>query len=312
MRYPIALLFCLVAAPLVDAAQPPDVTMTWVEKYLTFRQEPDDRLTLTDAHFLAEIIFDGERDWESIEAAIHEQGSPMPLATYDAKDKRAFTNGYFYTRKTRSFDSLESLDQRHPAHGAFTWTVSGPGGRFTLEPIRIGGPERRTQVPKPSAIRLSQSGVATRDYGAIDPAQPLTLSWGPFEGGAPLPGSDWSDFVFVLVSDCHGKVVYTGGAPGDPEWVDYTETSSTVPAGLLEPGQPYVAFISLVNVVDRNESHGITQLSANSFATELPIRTTGTAAADACATNLKPAQYLWTRKTRGAAMESWPTLADHY
>jgi hypothetical protein len=68
----------------------------------------------------------------------------------------------------------------------------------------------------------------------------------------------------------------------------------------------------MVNVVDHNVSHGITQLAANSFATELPVRTRGAAAPDACAENLKPAQYLWTRKTRGKAMENWPTVADFW
>jgi hypothetical protein len=141
----------------------------------------------------------------------------------------------------------------------------------------------------------------------------MTISWDPFVGGGPLEGSEWSDLVFVLVSDCHGEVVYTGGAPGtDEDFVDYRATSATVPAGRLRPGEPYVVFISQVNYVDFNESHGIGQLAANSFATELPVRTFGAAAARACTSSLRPAQYLWTRKTRGEAMESWPTLVDHW
>jgi hypothetical protein len=286
--------------------------MTWVEKYVTYSQDREDRLTLTDAHFLAEIIFDGQRDWDAIQATIRENGSTEALASYGGADKRAFTNGYFYTRKTRSFDSLEELDRRHPADSRLVWELSGPAGTFKLDPIRIGGPEGRTQVPKPSTIRLSQGETSVRNYDAIDPSQPLTLQWDPFENGAVLGGTDWSDFVFVLVSDCQGAVVYTAGAPGDADWVDHTETSAVVPAARLQPGQPYVAFISMVNVVDHNQSHGISQLAANSFATELRIRTLGEAVPDACTAGLKPAQYLWTRKTRGDAMESWPTLTDHW
>lgn len=309
-----SLLFLWVLIPTAAiAGQPPDVTLTWVEKYLTYSQDREDRLTLTDAHFLAEVIFDSERNFDAIHANIREQGAAEPLATYGGSDKRAFTNGYFYTRKTRSFDSLEALEAVHAPDSRFVWTIAGPAGEFTLDPIRIGGPELRTQVPKPSTIRLAQDGNRVKDYDAIDPAAPLTISWDPFVGGGPLEGSVWSDLVFVLVSDCHGEVVYTGGAPGtDEDFVDYRDTSATVPAGRLRPGEPFVVFISQVNYVDFNESHGIGQLSANSFATELPVRTRGEPAAGACVKNLRPAQYLWTRKTRGDAMVGWPTLADYW
>jgi len=308
-----AALLCLLVPAAAAAAPPPDVTLTWVEKYLTYSQDRDDRLTLTDAHFLAEVIFDGERDFDAIHANVRRQGAAEPLATYGGSDKRAFTNGYFYTRKTRSFDSLEALEALHAPDSRFVWTIEGPAGEFTLDPIRIGGPELRTQIPKPSTIRLHHGEARIADYDAIDPAAALTIRWDPFVGGGPLEGSVWSDLVFVLVSDCHGEVVYTGGAPGtDEDFVDYRDTSATVPAGRLRPGEPYVVFISQVNYVDFNESHGIGQLAANSFATELPVRTAGTAAPDACKSNLRPAQYLWSRKTRGEAMQSWPTMVDHW
>lgn len=313
MKHAAALLLCLLVAPPALAGQPPDVTLTWVEKYLTYAQDHEDRLTLTDAHFLAEIIFDSDRDFDAIHATLRKRGADEPLAAYAGSDKRAFTNGYFYTRKTRSFDSLEALDALHAPDSAFVWTIAGPSGELTLDPIRIGGPEGRTQVPKPSTIRLQQGSAAVKDYDAIDPATALTINFDPFVGGGPLEGSVWSDLVFVLVSDCHGEVAYTGGAPGtDKDFVDYTDTSATVPAGRLRPGEPYVVFISQVNYVDFNESHGIGQLAANSFATELPVRTSGTPAPGACTKDLRPAQYLWTRKTRGDAMVSWPTMVDYY
>lgn len=313
MKHAAAILLCVLAGALAHAGPAPDVTMTWVEKYLTYTQDREDRLTLTDAHFLAEVIFHGERDFDAIRAEIRKDGAAEPLATYGGSDKRAFTNGEFYTRKTRSFASLEDLDRHQPADGRYVWQVSGPAGRFVLDPIRIGGPESRTQVPKPSTIRLAQAGSRVRDHDSIDPALALTLEWDAFEGGGTLGNGAWSDLVFVLVSDCHGNVVYTGGAPPqDADYVDYTKTSATVPAGRLQPGQPYVAFISMVNLVDYNQSHGIDQFAANSFATELPIRTIGPAAPGSCASDIKPAQYLWSRKTRGEAMESWPTLVDYY
>lgn len=313
MRLATPVLLGLLVAPVAYPDSAPDVTMTWVEKYVTYSQDQDDRLTLTDVNFLAEVIFHGDRDWDAIRAEFREQGAVKPLATYGGSDKRAFTNGEFYTRKSRSFDTLEALDRNHPPGSRYVWNLSGPAGTFALDPIRIGGPEGRTQVPKPSTIRLAQSGNRVQDHHAVDPSLDLTLSWDAFEGGAVLGDTEWRDFVFVLVSDCHGNVVYTAGAPPqDAGWLDYTKTSATVPAGRLQPGQPYVAFISVINLVDYNLSHGIDQFAANSFATELPIRTIGQAPPGTCTTDLKPAQYLWTRKTRGEAMESWPTLVEYY
>lgn len=62
----VFLLWAQASCAQVDSA--PDVSLTWVEKYLTYRQDAEDLLTLTDAHFLAEITFDGERDFDGIHA----------------------------------------------------------------------------------------------------------------------------------------------------------------------------------------------------------------------------------------------------
>jgi hypothetical protein len=150
-----------------------------------------------------------------------------------------------------------------------------------LPPIRIGGASGQTQIPQVSRIRLTQQGKAVTDYQSVRADQPLEMNWDPFTIGGPLEGTQWSDLIFVLVSDCHGNVVYTGGAPGtDEDFVDYTETSAVIPVGRLEPGQDYTTFISQVHYVDHNISHGIEQLAANSFAVELPIKTAGAVPVD--------------------------------
>ena len=313
------LLGCLFAGHLsaqtaADAAQAkPDVNMTWVEKYLTYEQDAEGHLHLTDAHFLAEIIFDSARDFDAITAALYAGSDSAPLARYGGQDKRAFTNGYFYTRKTRSFDDLAALEATHPPSQTYAWEIDGPNGHFRLDPIRIGGPEGETQIPHVSTIRLLQNDEPLSDMKAIDAQLPMTIAWDPFVIGGPLEGTKWDDLVFVLVSDCRGEVIYTGGAPGTDEvFVDYSDTSAVVPQGRLVPGRDYTVFISQVNYVDHNESHGITQLAANSFATELAIRTAGTPDSSGCPNPPRPAQYLWTRKTRGDQMETWPTLADYW
>jgi hypothetical protein len=287
--------------------------MTWVEKYVTYRQDESGQLELTDVHFLAEIIFDGERDFDAIHASLYKNDNKTPLATYAGTDKRAFTNGYFYTRKTRSFDSLDALEAVHASDAEFSWHVNGPNGKFELPPVRIGGPEGKLQVPAPSPIQLLQDGVPVSSPNAIDSSADLTIAWNPFEIGAALEGTEWDDLIFVLISDCTGNVVYTAGAPGtDIDFARFDDESDTAPAGTLMPGRDYVAFISQVNYVDHNEAHGITQLTANSFATELPIRTLGENSSTGCEGQERPAQYLWTRKTQGEDMQSWPTVADYW
>ena len=150
------------------------------------------------------------------------------------------------------------------------------------------------------------------DFVSIDVSEPMTIEWDPFEIGGPLEGTEWNDLVFVLISDCHGDVVFTAGAPGaDKDFADYDDTYVVVPKDQLNAGLDYTVFISQVNYVDHNESHGITQLAANSFAVELDIRTTGASEVNDCPHPPKPAQYLWSRKTVGDDMQTWPTVADY-
>ena len=289
-----------------------DVTMTWVEKYVTYEQSAAGELTMTDVHFLAEIIFDGERDFDAISASVTRDDESQPLAHFGGDDKRAFTNGYYYTRKTKSYDDIASLEREHPPESTYTWHVAGPAGRAVLSPVRIGGPDGKTQIPEVSTIRLLQGDQYVEDATAIDSTQALTIEWDPFDIGEALGGTEWSALVFVLVSDCHGAVVYTAGAPGtDTDFATFEDTTSDVPANQLEPGQDYTVFISQVYYVDHNTDRGIEQLTANSFAVELDVRTAGASEADDCPDPPIPAQYLWTRKTTGGQMETWPTVADY-
>ena len=289
-----------------------DINMTWVEKYITYEQDHDGQLTMTDVHFLAEIIFDGERDFDAISAEVTRHGESRSLATYGGRDKRALTNGYYYTRKSRSFDHVDALEAAHPADSTYSWDVDGPAGQAKLAPIRIGGPQSVSQFPAVSTIRLLQESEYVSDLVSIDVNQPMTIEWDPFEIGGPLTGTKWNDLVFVLISDCHGHVVFTAGAPGtDKDFADYDETFVVMPERQLSAGQDYTIFISQVNYVDHNESYGITQLAANSFAVELDVRTAGANEVNDCPQPPTPAQYLWSRKTVGDDMESWPTVADY-
>ena len=308
--YPLVLGMTLLetGAALGQPGVGPDIT--WVEKYVTYAQDSNGDLRLTDVHFLSEVVFDVFDDMKDVTARLY--AGDLLVATYDpSSDKSAFTNGFFYTRKTRSFDSLVDLDGTWPPDTRFRWEIQYPDRVEVLQEIRIGGPEERTQVPRPSPITLAQGTAAIEPGEAIDSARPLTMSWLPFEEGAPLGDSPWSDFIFVLISDCHGEVVFTGGAPDTDTYVTFEDTSVEVPAGTLAPGRDYTFFISVVNTVDYNVQGDIEQLAANSYATELQGSTAGPRDVDSCPEPYRPAVYEWTRKTQPPGeMESWPTLKD--
>ncbi len=290
-----------------------DMDMTWVEKYVTYTQDHHGRLKATDYHFMAEVIYAKRSTIKNVESLLYIKGSDTPLASYSEKDPYAFTNGLFYTRKSKSYNDLESLEAAHPASNHYVWEIHGPGGNIQLDTIRIGGPELRTRIPDTSPIYLSQTGQPVTDFNTIDPDMSLGVGWDPFTIGATLEGTNWDDLVFVLVSDCHGKVVYTSGAPEDEDgFADFSVTSTEMPAKLLEPGMDYVVFISQVNYVDANVSYGIEQLAANSFAVELEVRTAGRIdPARTCPEPAYKAAYLWSGKTpAGSGMVPWPAFLD--
>lgn len=288
-----------------------DMDMTWVEKYVTYTQDHHGQLKATDYHFLAEVIYAKRSTIENVKSYLYVEGSDTPLAGYDAKDPFAFTNGLYYTRKSKSYDDLASLEAAHPAANHYVWEIHGPGGDIRLAPIRIGGPELRTQIPDTSPIYLSQSGQPVTDFDSIDPDMSLAIRWDPFTIGESLEGTNWDDLVFVLVSDCQGKVVYTSGAPEDESgFADFSATSTEMPAELLESGMDYVVFISQVNYVDANVSDNIEQLAANSFAVEMEVRTAGRPART-CPEPAYKAAYLWSGKTpAGSGMVPWPAFLD--
>ena len=291
----------------------PAMDMTWVEKYVTYTQDHHGQLKATDYHFLAEVIYAKRSTIKNVESFLYVKGSDIPLASFAEKDPYAFTNGLFYTRKSKSYDDLAKLEAVHPASNHYVWEIRGPEGNLQLDPIRIGGPELRTRIPDTSPIYLSQSGQPVTDFNGINSEMPLAISWDPFTIGSPLEGSNWDDLVFVLVSDCHGKVVYTSGAPEDEDgFADFSVTSTEMPARLLEPGMDYVVFISQVNYVDANVSYGIEQLAANSFAVELEVRTAGRIdPARTCPEPAYKAAYLWSGKTpAGYGMLPWPAFLD--
>ena len=315
----------IVSAALVSAfgcSQPPDqstlveefaraVDITWVEKYVTFEQDSNGNLAQTDVHFLAETIYSSRTDAEKLVAILSTEDGVEPLATFEASDPYDFTNGMFWTRKSKSYDDIDDLEAAYPPDTAFVWEIDTPEGRLRLDPIGIGGPEYKTEIPDATPLFLSQGGKPVPDVRNINSDRPLLVRWNPFTIGKPLEGSEWEDWVVLMVSDCHGEVQFSSGAPEQEGGaVSLDTTSIEIPANSLVPGMQYDMFITHINYVDYNKSHGIEQFAANSFAVELAIETAGMGdAGRTCPEPAIKAPYLWVGKTPvDADIVPWPGI----
>ena len=285
-----------------------EVDITWVEKYLTYEQHADGSLARTDCHFLAEVCYAQSEQFRGAQARLFRQSTESSMATFDPDDPRACSNGYYYTRRSKSYEDREALETAHPPDEAYVWEIIGPRASRRLTPIRIGGPQQRTQIPDPGPISLHQDGKPVADLGGIRADLPLTISWEPFVTGESHPDTEWDDLIFALVNDAHGEMIYTGGAPGmEGGFLDYTRTSTEVPRGTLQPGMDHVVFVSQVKYVDNNLSDGIQQLACNSFAVELPIRTAGEPVPQPVPARKAP--YLWGGKTPAdQGLVPWPAF----
>lgn len=284
------------------------IEVFWIEKYLTFAQTADDRLLGTDCMFVGEYALRGEpSDSARFEAALYRNGQTAPVATYDGTDPM-WCNKLWVNRKVQSFDSLADLEAAYPPTDRFHWKVSGSEIGGTTLPIGIGGPGGRTDIPQPHPMRLYQEGRRISDYRSVDADKPLTVEWNPFPGGKTGPVVD--DLIFLFVDDCHGRVIYFGGLPVDPDYITFRSTSATIPAGTLRRGEDFTVFFSQCRMIDQMDSAGVMNVAVNSFGVELDIRTIGTAAAPCPEPRLK-APFMWLRKTTpGGGLMTWPTIVD--
>lgn len=285
------------------------IEVFWIEKYLTFEQTEDDQLFGADCMFVGEYALRGEPSGSSLfEAALYRNDENAPVATYDGADP-LWCNKLWVNRKVQSFDSLADLEAAYPATDRFHWKVDGRSIRGVTSPICIGGTKGQTDIPRPHPMRLFQDGRRIRDYKSIDAETPLTVEWDLFPGGKTGPVVD--DLIFLFVDDCHGRVIYFGGLPVDPDYITFRSTSATIPAGTLRPGEIFTIFFSQCRMIDQDDSSGIMNVAVNSFGVELDIGTKGSAATGSCPEPRLKAPFMWLRKTvPGTGLTTWPTIVD--
>lgn len=292
------------------------INIAWIEKYATYEQDAAGELHQTDSIFLAEIGYTDTAAIALYTAEVFRSGDDEALATYGPDDLLSTTNGFIYSRKTQSFDSLPELEELHAQSATYHWKITGPDGVSLLPPVGIGGPEGVTETPVVSPLIVEQSGesISGPTLSLVDPTTDVTFRWQPFIEGGELGDSGWADLHFLLVDNCHGEYVYSGGAPGGEKDIllDYSVTSDVMPASFMEPGMDYVVFLSRVNFRDASLVGITQQLTANSYAVELPFRTAGeTMQGRECPDPHLITDYRFSRKSEeGAGMVTWPTVLE--
>jgi hypothetical protein len=82
---------------------------------------------------------------------------------------------------------------------------------------------------------------------AADASAPITVQWAEMGGTV-------GDFIQVSVSEIGGEndgfIVWESAMPGDSEALDGTDTSVTIPGGVLQPGTDYHAEVLFVKTTD--------------------------------------------------------------
>jgi murein DD-endopeptidase MepM/ murein hydrolase activator NlpD len=72
---------------------------------------------------------------------------------------------------------------------------------------------------------------------SVDMTRPFTLQWASFTGGTS------NDYILLEAEDINASTVINSGPPGQPGSLNGTNTSYFIPAGVLQPGSNYHAWI---------------------------------------------------------------------
>jgi hypothetical protein len=118
----------------------------------------------------------------------------------------------------------------------------------------------------PPAPRLVNYAAAQ----AADPDLPFVLQWNTFTDGTT------DDLILVRIM-WNDEDVWETGTPGEPNVVDGTQTSVTVPETVLEPGRIYEVEIEFIRMADLNTTDypGATGFAVYYSSTSTQMQTTG-------------------------------------
>ena len=265
----ILVLVALFVAPAV--AQERDVSFVAAIKGSRYDQPHDGKPELTRYFFFTEIFL--ASGGNASDASLRRVGSEDPPWRFDAQgDVLAFAGGYF--------SSLEELDAAFP-EGRYQLDLDSPSGALSAQPLEFAAIQGQ-RLPRPVTISLLQDGIGVAPND-VDPVEELSVTWSEYEQGRADPNAIVDDLIFVILTDCHGKIVSHSGRPfaGTP-FLTYAIDSYAVPKGSLAPGLPYTLVVEHASVVNSDQSQGVPVFASYATVTYLEFRTSGEATNDTC------------------------------
>jgi hypothetical protein len=230
--------------------------------------------------------------------------------TFGSGNRLSFVNEWLLDRKARSHDSAEELDAQFP-NTTYRYRVQDAKGTHELR-LLLGGDDGTTRYPDVPRITLAQQDNST---DSLDYARDITVQWLPFET-VPRPAGDLPWFgentIFVLIDNCRGETVYTGGSGNKRERMSPMATQFLIPAHVLEPGMRYTVFVCFIKIRSADlvtvGDAALSGVSVNSAVTELEFKTAGEARdSRECPPLELRANYRWPGKLRSAGeLLPWP------
>jgi len=182
-------------------------------------------------------------------------GIPDPLLPPDPNSELPFV--VLYPASTQA-----SVDASYPA-GLYTFRIST--AHDGIKTLRLNLPINNFPANAPRIANFSEAQV-------IDARRSFTLVWDAFSGGTT------NDTIGLSLSDADGNIVFRSAAfPPENGHIPLngTATSVPLPAGTLQPGRSYDAYLYFERdaVIDRTNYTGAVGLAGFTRATSFSIST---------------------------------------
>jgi hypothetical protein len=248
-----------------------DISFFVLVKSSNYSQDVNGELALLNYHFFSEIFL--QPGGSLLEAS-------LTRAEVGSEPMRYELQGDNYYMEGGHFDSVEEADAAYP-NGEYSFDIRTPSVEISGVRLRLAGPTGETDIPAPIEVSFWQ-GDERSDPTAIDPFQALTVRWSPYSNGTADPRGIVDDMIFLVVADCQGERIFHTGLPFQGEYTTYRTTEVEIGTGVLQPGQPYSAFVEFPHVVDSQIEAGIPGFTSYATATYLDFFTSGPRADEAC------------------------------
>lgn len=285
------------------------VVAAWLEKAAIYRQHRPGDVELLDHMMLAELGM--QSTGFAYEGEIIAPTGDV-LVQFRSGGRLSYVNEWLLDRHASSFASLAEMDRLVP-NGSYLCRLTDPRGAFELT-VSIGGEDNSTHLPGCPDVSLFQDNRAVSDLVCDADVE---VRWQAFEPACPGVGEldlFAEPAVFFLLDNCRGETVLSSGSGARAPSLPASSTGFTIPAGTLEPGMRYTAFVSFIDyrAMTQSADGSVGAVCVNSSTVEVPFQTTGVfAEGRSCPPVEQRACYRWPGKLNGGArLLPWPVAAS--